>query len=258
MTQPHLLLLPGLVCDADVWTHQSHRFSAIATVHVADYGMSDSLAEMARVALDSVAGRFALAGHSMGGRVAFEIVRRAPERVLGLAVLDTGYEPVLSGEAGEREKAERLAFVDVARSQGMRAMARQWLRDIVHPSRLSDEPLVESIVEMMGRKTPAIFAAQVKALLDRPDATPVLRAVRCPAIVLCGREDAWSPISRHRDMAALIPQSKLIVVENCGHMATMERPDEVTSAMLDWFEAAIRESPPVAGRYPEVDANSRT
>jgi pimeloyl-ACP methyl ester carboxylesterase len=232
---PHLLLLPGLACDAEVWKHQVRALREITAVQVADYGSSDSIQKMARVALERAPERFALAGHSMGGRVAMEIVRSAPERAVGLALLDTAYKPWTPGEAGEREKAERAGYVEIAQTQGMRAMARTWLQKMVHPSRLTDQPLIESIVEMMGRKSPEIFTGQIKALLDRPDATPVLAATRCPALVLCGREDAWAVLDVHRDMAARLPNARLVIVETCGHMATMERPEAVTAALAGWF-----------------------
>jgi pimeloyl-ACP methyl ester carboxylesterase len=180
--------------------------------------------------------KFALAGHSMGGRISLQVVRRAPQRVLGLALIDTGCEARSAGEAGEREQARRQFYVDIARSQGMRAMAREWLKEIVHPSRLSDAPLTESIMEMAARKTPEVFAAQIRALLGRPDATHALASIRCPTLVLCGREDGLSASERQRQMAALIPRSKFVVIETCGHMAPMERPEETTSAMLEWFE----------------------
>jgi len=235
MALPHLLLLPGLACDAEVWKHPARSLGEITGVEIADYGASDSIPEMARVALERAPERFAVAGHSIGGRVAMEIVRRAPERVLGLALLDTAYKPWIPGEAGEREKAERHGYVEIARTQGMRAMARTWLQKMVHPSRLSDAPLIESIVEMFGRKSPEIFAGQIKALLARPDATPVLAAARCPTLVLCGREDAWSQLDVHRQMAARLSNGKLVVIENCGHMAPMERPEAVTAALAGWF-----------------------
>ncbi len=232
---PHVLLLPGLVCDDAIWEHQASYFSKITTVGIPDYGLSDSLEEMAEVALRDAPERFAIAGHSMGGRVAFEILRRVPERVVGVALLDTAYRPRTTGEAGEGERASRFELLDVARSQGMRAMARQWIPRIVHPARLSDEGFINSMVEMIGRKTADIFAAQINALLNRSDAAPVLSVLRIPTVILCGREDLWSPLAGHREMAALVPQSKLVIIENCGHMAPMERPEEVTTALDDWF-----------------------
>lgn len=233
----HLLLLPGLVCDQAIWEHQASHFSEITTVKIPDYGLSDSLEKMAQVALSDAPERFAVAGHSMGARVAFEILRRVPERVAGLAILDSAYRPRATGEAGELERAKRFALLDVARSQGMRALAREWIPQIVYPARLSDEGFITSMVEMIGRKTADIFAAQINALLERPDAAPVLRSVQCPTMILCGREDLWSPLAGHREMAALVPESNLVIVENCAHMAPMERPEEVTSALSDWLNS---------------------
>ncbi len=235
MPRPHLLLLPGLACDADVWQDQIREFSEIATVSVTDYGLSDSIEKMARVALDSVPGRFAVAGHSMGGRAAFEIMRLAPERVAGMAVLDTACRAFAGGEAGERETATRFALLEVARTKGMRAMSQFWMKGIIHPDRMADKTLTDAIAEMMGRKTSEIFAAQIKALLERPDATPVLSTIRCPAMVLVGRQDTWSSIAGHREIAALIPNATLAVIEHCGHMSPMERPADVTAAMAAWF-----------------------
>jgi pimeloyl-ACP methyl ester carboxylesterase len=234
---PHLLLLPGLACDADVWHDQVRTFSKITKVVVVDYGLSDSIEKMAAVALDGAPERFAVAGHSMGGRVAFEIARSVPQRLAGLALLDTAYRAFAGGEAGERETATRSALLKVARTKGMPAMAEYWMKGIIHPDRMADKALTGAIVEMMGRKSPEIFAAQIKALLGRPDATPVLSAIRCPTLVLCGREDTWSPLAVHREMVAMIPGSKLAVIEHCGHMAPMERPEDVTSALTVWFSS---------------------
>jgi len=114
-------------------------------------------------------------------------------------------------------------------------MGRLWLQRMVHPDRLSDVALVNGIVDMIGRKTADTYAAQIKALLERPDATPLLEKIQCPTMVLCGRQDAWSVLAQHERMAAAIPDSRLMVIEECGHMSTMERPDDVTAAMKDWL-----------------------
>jgi len=232
---PPLLLLPGLACDAEVWRHQVHSLSGVTAVTVADYGASDSLVAMARVALARAPARFAIAGHSMGGRVAYEILRRAPKRVAGVALLDTAYRAWVPGPAGERERAERMELVELARAQGMRVMARRWVQRMVYPPRLTDEHLLSAIVEMFARKSPEIFAAQIRALLGRPDAASVLCSIRCPALVLCGRQDAWSLPASHRQMAFLIPRSKLVMIECCGHMSPIERPAEVTAALEAWL-----------------------
>ena len=237
MPLPHLILVPGLVCDHDAWKHQAEPLRALATVDIADHGLNDSLENMAETLLRRAPLRFALAGHSMGGRVAFEVLRRAPDRVIGLAALDTAYLPRSMDDAGEREQAERHSLLEKARSEGMRAMGLQWVQKMVHPERLSDSVLIEAILNMIARKTPEIFAAQIKALLARPDGTPVLRGIPCPTMILCGRQDAWSSLAAHQAMAALIRKSTLVVIESCGHMSTMEQPEAVTGAMANWLSS---------------------
>ena len=234
MTDLPLLLLPGLMCDRAVWSDTIAAFPGRPSVVVPDYGDADSLGGMAGRVLAAAPARFAVAGHSMGGRVALEILRRAPERVAGLALLDTNYTPRAAGEAGVREERERLALLEVARRSGTRAMAESWVQGMVHPSRLAEIGLVGAILDMFARKSADVFAKQIRALLARPDATALLGAVRCPALVLCGREDTWAPVARHEEMAALIAGSALVVVEHCGHMAPMERPREVAAALARW------------------------
>jgi pimeloyl-ACP methyl ester carboxylesterase len=236
MSRPTLVLVPGLLCDAAVWEAQRTALAPRADIVVADHGSLDTLAAMAARVLESVPGRFALAGHSMGGRVAFEVLRQAPQRVAGLALLDTACRPLAAGAAGEQERHGRLALLALARRDGMRAMAREWLRGMVHPLRLGDAPLVEAILAMFERKTPDVFAAQIHALLGRPDAGELLGGIACPTLVLCGAQDAWALPQGHRDMAAAIPGSTLTEVPGCGHMAPMERPAEVSAALAAWLE----------------------
>jgi pimeloyl-ACP methyl ester carboxylesterase len=174
----------------------------------------------------------------MGGRVALEILRRAPQRVTKLILLDTGYEPRASGEQGARETEQRKRLVALAYREGMRSMGREWLRGMLPESRWKDEVLVESMLAMVERKTPQIHAAQVRALLTRPDASIVLPAISCPTLLLCGRQDKWSPLARHEQMAVRIPGALLAVVEDAGHMTTMERPESVSAFMRDFLCAA--------------------
>lgn len=240
-----LVLLPGLMCDRAVWGGVMEALPPETDIDVAAYGDIDSLGEMAARALMLAPPRFALAGHSMGGRVAFEVFRRAPERVAGLALLDTNYKPRPAGDAGEREARERGALLAIAERSGTRAMARDWVANMVHPS--ADMRLVETIVEMFGRKSAGTFAAQIRALLARPDAAPLLGTIRCPALILCGREDSWSPPARHEEMAAAISGSTLAVIDACGHMAPMERPREVAAALREWL-ARVEKSVPAAAQ----------
>ena len=219
-----LVLLPGLLCDRAVWQHQLEALSDIADCTSIEWGNEDSLVEMAQTALRQAPGRFSLAGHSMGGRVALEVFRLAPERVARIALFNTGYQPRPQDAAGRRRGRGRLALLAVARSEGMRAMATQWLPPMIHPDRRTDLALVNTIIDMFARKTPDTFAAQIRALLGRPDATGVLEQIRCPALLLTGREDDWSPPARHAEMAAKIPGSQLVVIPECGHMSMLERP----------------------------------
>jgi pimeloyl-ACP methyl ester carboxylesterase len=226
------VLLPGLLCDRAVWQPQ---IDALGPCHVVDYGERESLLSMAEHALATAPeGPLAVAGHSMGGRVAFEMWRLAPERIERLALLDTSYHPLAEGEAGDAERAGRLALLATARRDGMRAMAREWALGMVHPSR-HDTPLFEAVLDMFERKTPDIFAAQIKALLDRPDCTELLAQIHCPTLLLCGRDDAWSPPSRHEHMQRQITGSRLVIVEQCGHMSTMEQPEAVNRALAGWL-----------------------
>ncbi len=229
-----LVLLPGLMCDRAVWEPQIAALEGVRCV-VVDYGGADSLAAMAQRALEAAPPRFALAGHSMGGRVALEMLRGAPERITRVALFDTGYQARPEGQAGQAEASQRLGLLELARTQGMRAMGREWVQGMVHPERLWDEPLVESILEMIERKTPEIFAAQIGALLSRPSAEGVLRAIGCPTLIGCGRQDLWSPLARHEAMARLVPGARLEIIENSGHMVTMERPEQVRSALCLWL-----------------------
>jgi pimeloyl-ACP methyl ester carboxylesterase len=231
-----LVLVPGLMCDEAVWSHQLESLGSDRVMQVPAHALSDSLGAMAERILDTAPPRFALAGHSMGGRVALEVMARAPERVTRLALLDTGYEASMPGEVGERERAGRYRLLEMAQREGMLAMARDWARGMVHPARLADAPLMDSIHAMIARASAAQFEAQIRALLARPDRTQLLSGLRLPTLVLCGHEDAWSPLARHQQMARLIPGSHLVDVPDSGHMSTMERPEPVTTALRQWLD----------------------
>jgi pimeloyl-ACP methyl ester carboxylesterase len=227
------------MCDAAVWDPLLPALQTVADCRVADHGDADCITSMARQVLDNAPAQFALAGHSMGGRVAMEVLRLAPARVTRLALLDTGYKARATGAAGEDEARKRHALLEIARNQGVRAMAAQWVQGMLDPPRLSDTALVEAIVAMFARKSADIFARQIRALLARPDATPVLQGIAVPALVLCGRADSWSPLSQHAEIAALIAAQPLVqVIEHAGHMCTMEQPQAVARVMQDWLGKA--------------------
>ena len=234
MSKETLVLLPGLLCDDAVWVHQRQSMGQRVDTVVPNYAELGAIEGMARKVLAEVtAPVFSLAGHSMGGRVALEVVRLAPQRVRRLALLDTGYEPIAAGEAGAQEREKRMRLLQHAKAHGMREMGKLWAPGMVHPERL-ESPLFNEILDMIERRTPEQFEAQINALLGRPDAGPVLRKLHCPTALICGREDAWSPYARHEAMSHMVPAQwvTLHAVEHCGHMSTMEQP-EVVSALLD-------------------------
>ena len=228
MNRLQLLLLPGLLSDEFIWRAQCRDLTSQADVHVADYHDCDSIEAMAQRVLATAPADFVVAGHSMGGRVALEIQRLAGHRVRAIALMDTA-----TGTRAEGEEVKRLRLVDLALTSGMAAVAREWLPPMVHPSRHTDEEFMTELGAMVQRFTPARFAGQIRALLNRPDATPVLATITCPALVLCGRQDAWRSPEQHRELAQKIPGATFVMVENCGHMAPVERPAEVTGALRD-------------------------
>lgn len=227
-----IYLLCGVLCDEVVWETQTQAFRDRGfDVRPLSFQAFDSLGAMAEHLLADAPARFSLAGHSMGGRVALEAYRRAPQRIERLALLDTGYEP-----AAPIETEKRGALVRKALAEGIEAIAETWARPMIAPSRQQDRTLLESILRMVGRMSAEIYARQTQALLTRPDATSVLADIRCPTLIICGRQDGWSPPERHLQMAASIAHSELRLIDDCGHMSTVERPDEVLHHMLAWMQ----------------------
>jgi pimeloyl-ACP methyl ester carboxylesterase len=142
------------------------------------------------------------------------------------------------GAEGEAEAAKRQTLLELAQSQGVEAMARTWAQGMVHPSRLTDTTLMDAIVAMFARRTPAHFACQIRALLARPDASRTLQSIGGPLYLLCGAQDSWSPVAQHQAMANLLPHSVLSVIESAGHMAPMEQPAAVAQVLADWLASS--------------------
>jgi pimeloyl-ACP methyl ester carboxylesterase len=185
---------------------------------------------IARSVLATAPRRFALAGLSMGGYIAYEIVRQAPERVTRLALLDTGSR----ADAPER-KARRLELIALAEREGVEAAQDALMSVLIHKSRLTEKPLVDAIRQMAVDTGVAAFKRQQAAIMGRPDNRPLLARIRCPTLVLVGREDALTPVDLAREIAAGIPGARLKIVPDCGHLSTMERPDAVNHALRAWL-----------------------
>lgn len=226
-----LILVPGLLCDATVWQPQIAALAPRYDVVVPELAGHDRLEAMAAHILADAPDQFAIAGHSMGARVALEVWRAAPDRVTRLALLDTGVHP-----AWPDEPAKRQAMLDISAGAGMRALADAWLPPMVAPGRLERDPdLRSALYAMVERMSPAIHRAQINALLHRPDAAPLLPLIRCPVLVGVGEVDAWSPPAQHAPIAAAINGAQYAIFPGSGHMAPLEAPDAVTAALERWL-----------------------
>jgi pimeloyl-ACP methyl ester carboxylesterase len=227
---PALLLLPGMPLDEALWDHQCRHLADIAAVTVADLTRSDSVEALARDALASAPPRFALAGLSMGGYVALEIMRQAPERVERLALLDTSARPDTPAQSANRRQA-----IDLAGQGRYGQVVATTLQRLIPPERLGETALTAAFTAQAQRVGVQAFVRQQTAIIGRPDSRPDLAAIACPTLVLCGRQDVVTPPEVHEEMAAGIPGARLVIVEDCGHLSAMERPQAVTALLQDWL-----------------------
>ncbi len=232
MTRAPLVLLPGLLCDAAIWAPQIADLADAAMVTVGDLTGADSVAGMADQVLATAPSLFALAGFSMGGYVAFEIMRRAPGRVSRLALLDTSARP----DPPERAQLRR-DLIRLAQHGEFRGVTPRLLPQWVHPDRMRDAAFVEAVSAMTMRVGRDAFIRQQTAILGRPDSRPGLSRIRVPTVVICGRQDQATPVEAAREIAADIDGARLVVIEDCGHLSTLERPAAVNAALRAWLAA---------------------
>jgi len=224
------------MCDHTSWAPMLPYLNPQIAHTTIDHGDTDSLVAMAERILENAPAVFDLAGHSMGGRVALEVMRLAPRRVRRLALLGTGYRAKESGEAGAEELRKRQVLLDIARTQSVRAMAIEWVKPMVAPSRLSDTVFVEQIITMICRKSEDIFKRQIKALIERPDASDVLSQVQIPTLVMAGAFDSWATPAQHQEIANHIPaKPEVAVIAPSGHMVMMEEPQLVAQQLNQWL-----------------------
>ena len=225
-----LVLVPGLLSDERLWRYQADSLIRLADPQIASVIKGASVAEMSRAVLGAAPERFALAGLSMGGYVAWEILRVAPARVARLALLDT------SARADTPEQtAARRKLIKLAQDGRFDEVPRKMLPMLIPPDRLDDAELTSEVLDMAESVGPEAFVSQEEAIIERPDSREGLKNIACPTLVLCGREDTVTPLRLHEEMASLIPNARLRVVEGCGHLSTLERPEEVSAALRDWL-----------------------
>ena len=226
-----LVLLPGLLCDHRLWAGQLPALEACGDVLVPDLARADSMAGLAGQVLAQAPARFALAGLSMGGYVALEIMRQAPERVTRLALVDTQ-----ARADGEEGKARRRGLMALAAKGEFLGVAPRLLPMFLHADALADPRIVGTVQAMAASTGKDGFLRQQTAILGRPDSRPGLRAITCPTLVLAGRDDQVTPPKVQLELAAAIPDATLVLLPRCGHLAPLERPDAVARQLTGWLD----------------------
>jgi pimeloyl-ACP methyl ester carboxylesterase len=227
-----IVLVPGLLCTARLYAEQVPALWRFGPVTVADHSRDDSMAAIARRILATAPPRFALAGLSLGGYIALEIMRQAPERVAKLAVLDSRVGAELPVQT-----ANRLPLIELAKTSRFADIPDRLFPVLVHRDRLGDAAL-KSIVRTMAEETgPAAFLRETQAIMTRADARSVLSTISCPTLVVVGDNDALTPPKLAEEIAAGIRGARLVVIADCGHLSTLERPDAVNQALAEWMES---------------------
>lgn len=225
-----LVLLPGLLCDERLWAPQRVALGDEIETIVPRLDQDVTVGHMAEHVLDNVPERFALAGLSMGGYVALEIMRRAPERVLRLALIDTQARPDT-----DEAKRRRRGLIALSEQGTFKGVTPRLLPLLIHPRRLADTELTGLIMAMADGIGQAGFVRQQQAIMARPDSRPDLGAIAVPTLVLAGKDDALTPPEVQIEMAMAIPDADFVLLGDCGHLATLERPDSVTTHLRQWL-----------------------
>ncbi len=235
-----LVLLPGTLCDARLWNHQAAWLADVTTPRSYDISRDDSIEAIAARVLEEAPERFLLAGLSMGGVVAFEIMRRSPERVIALALLDTNPGPADPNqvEAWRREiiMAQGGSFEDLVEDH--------WIPALLEAGGSMAGGLRAAIRSMAHNIGSEGFVRQIVAQIDRRDSWPSLSKIGCPTLVLGGRRDSMCPPALQEATATAIPTARMAIVEDCGHLSTLEQPEAVTALLRDWVSTTRRHDTP--------------
>ena len=231
MSEPlPIVLIPGLLASARMYAAQIPQLWRVGPVLIADHTRDDSMSGIARRILGVAPARFALVGLSMGGYIAFELLRQAPERIAKVALLDTSAR----ADAPE-QSAMRRAQMTLASQGRLAEVVEQQFPRLVHREHRADAALRQVFTLMAEDVGAAGFVRQQTAILGRADSRPTLGSIRCPTLVLVGEGDELTPPERAAEIAAGIPAARLTTVPQCGHLSTLEQPDEVTRALLEWL-----------------------
>ena len=226
-----LILLPGMMCDARLFGPQINALSSRVPLMTVPLGRHNTIAALAEDFLSFAPLQFALAGLSMGGIVAMEILRQAPDRVRGLALMDTN--PLAENDEVKKGRKAQIASAEAGHLERV-------MREEMKPNYLVESPGREGILDLCLTMAldlgPDVFIKQSQALRDRTDQTETLRAFELPTLILCGQEDTLCPVSRHQLMHDLMPNSIFKIIESAGHLPTLEQPQETTAALARWLE----------------------
>lgn len=225
-----LVLVPGLLCSARLYAPQIAALWPLGSMTVADHRRDDEMAAIAARILADAPPHFALAGLSMGGYIAFAMLRLAPDRIAKLALLDTSARPDTAEQSAAREK-----FIAMAEAGKLGAVVDTLTPRFLHRSHHNNEALKRVVRDMAADTGPEAFVRQQKAIMSRPDSRPLLAGIRCPSLVLVGDGDELTPPELAKEICAGISGARLVVVPECGHLSTIEKPDAVNAALAEWL-----------------------
>jgi len=227
-----LVLIPGLLNDAELWARQVPMLDDLVDrIVIPDTTAHEDIRDTAAQVLAETEGELAVAGLSMGGYVALEILRQAPQRVDRLALIDTS-----ARQDSADQRRRRTGLIELADKGRFKGVTPRLLPLLVHESRLEDETVTRPIFDMAGRIGKDGFIRQQKAILSRADSRDLLGDIGVPTLVMCGREDQLTPLELSEEMAAAIPGADLRVIDACGHLPALERAEECGDAMRGWLE----------------------
>ena len=226
------IFIPGLVSDNRAWSAVESLVTAAGVqTGIADLSAADSIETMATAVLSQFNGPILPVGHSMGGRVAMEIARQAPDRLVGLVLVATGAHPLAAGEVANRERV-----IDLANQQGMQALCDQWLPPMLAPgTKETNSSLYQSLQQMVLDAGVALHERQIRALINRPDATNVLKQMSVPTLFVAGEHDGWSTPAQHSQMAERVSSSEVYQLDGVGHFLQAEAPQEFSQLLLGWM-----------------------
>jgi pimeloyl-ACP methyl ester carboxylesterase len=228
--RPPLVLASGQLLTAECWAPQIAALSPDYDVRLADHTRDETIAGMGRRLLAEAPDRFHLAAHAMGGFVAFEVMRQAPERVLSLALLST-----LASADGPKQTARRQGYCRLVEAGNFAGVVEERIPILVHPARREDEPLLTIVRRMAFDTGPDTFLRQQRAIMGRIDSRPFLSAMACPVLLLRGAQDSISQAEHHAEIHAAIPAARAEILEDAGHLLTLERPHSVNALLREWL-----------------------